>query len=223
MKWGAEAKAPAKSKPEIEIDYSGLRKGLRLSVEADGVFWAAEAVAVSKKRTYEPVKITYLGYHKQYDEWVPASRLRSKAIVPMSKASLKPAFSPATQEYSPCMTSAASEESTCPSLREPAEAPKAKDEEEVQVQFDPVTLEVPLISGMHPFGAEDPRPTPKASEIAEAPDSLAAPNLALPPHGVMLRQRLLANRRSSWAMSFGGAASLLPPVGGRGIEPSPTP
>eukprot|EP00913_Durusdinium_trenchii_P004770 g4430.t1 len=58
---------------------------MRLQAEADGKYWAAEVVAVSQKRKDAPVKVTFIGYDKQYDEWLGAERLRSKVIVPMSK------------------------------------------------------------------------------------------------------------------------------------------
>mmetsp|Transcript_128750 Transcript_128750/g.305474 ORF Transcript_128750/g.305474 Transcript_128750/m.305474 type:complete len:662 (+) Transcript_128750:95-2080(+) len=79
----AKAKAKAKAKPEM--DYSALEKGMRLQAEADGKYWSAEVVAVSLKRKGAPVKVTYIGYDKQYDEWLGADRLRSKAIVPKGK------------------------------------------------------------------------------------------------------------------------------------------
>lgn len=86
----AKAKAKAKAKPQM--DYSGLQKGMRLQAEADGKYWAAEVVAVSQKRKDAPVKVTFIGYDKQYDEWLGAERLRSKVIVPMSKDGGKAAF-----------------------------------------------------------------------------------------------------------------------------------
>lgn len=77
----AKAKAKAKAKP-IEWDYSGLEKGMRLQAKADdGSYYAAEVVQVATKgRKSAPVKVNYTGYAKQYDEWLGADRLRSKAI-----------------------------------------------------------------------------------------------------------------------------------------------
>ncbi|CAK9066488.1 Hypothetical protein (Fragment) [Durusdinium trenchii] len=51
---------------------------MRLQAEADGKYWAAEAQR-------NPAQVTFIGYDKQYDEWLGAERLRSKVIVPMSK------------------------------------------------------------------------------------------------------------------------------------------
>mmetsp|Transcript_3882 Transcript_3882/g.9113 ORF Transcript_3882/g.9113 Transcript_3882/m.9113 type:complete len:655 (+) Transcript_3882:134-2098(+) len=85
----AKAKAKAKGKAkEIEWDYSGLEKGKRVQAKADGKFWAAEVLTVSKdkKRAKAPVKVRFVGYTKESDEWVGADRLMSKALKPMSKA-----------------------------------------------------------------------------------------------------------------------------------------
>jgi pimeloyl-ACP methyl ester carboxylesterase len=63
------------------VDYSALEKGMRLQAEADGKWWAAEVVAVSKKRgSKTPVKVNYVGYASGSDEWLGADRLRSKAL-----------------------------------------------------------------------------------------------------------------------------------------------
>lgn len=91
-KAAAAPKAKAKAKAKPEMDYSGLTKGMRLQAEADGKYWAAEVVVVSKKKKDTPVKVTFIGYDKQYDEWLGADRLCSKAIVPKSKEGSKAAF-----------------------------------------------------------------------------------------------------------------------------------
>jgi glutamine synthetase len=62
-------------------DYSGLEKGMRVQVESDGTYYAAEVVQVStaKNRAKAPVKVSFKGY-EGYDEWVGGDRLRSKAL-----------------------------------------------------------------------------------------------------------------------------------------------
>ena len=40
---------------EMDYNYSGLKKGMRLQAEADGKLWAAEIVAVSLHRR-RPIK-----------------------------------------------------------------------------------------------------------------------------------------------------------------------
>eukprot|EP00435_Cladocopium_sp_Y103_P054573 s1802_g17.t2 len=80
----------AKAKPEMDAqngngefeveplspakDYSALTKGMHLQAEADGKYWAAEVVGVSKKKKDTPVKVTFIGYDKQYDERLGADR-----------------------------------------------------------------------------------------------------------------------------------------------------
>mmetsp|Transcript_93291 Transcript_93291/g.201816 ORF Transcript_93291/g.201816 Transcript_93291/m.201816 type:complete len:564 (-) Transcript_93291:34-1725(-) len=61
---------------------SSLEKGLALSVESGGLYYAAEVVAVStaKNRAKAPVKVHYRGYADTEDEWVPVDRIRSKAL-----------------------------------------------------------------------------------------------------------------------------------------------
>eukprot|EP00438_Fugacium_kawagutii_P035380 Skav201839 [mRNA] locus=scaffold484:234207:238497:- [translate_table: standard] len=64
-------------------DYSGLTKGMRLQAKADGKYWAAEAPGRLCRPNLDERKLgDTMG---QYDEWLGADRLRSKAIVPMSK------------------------------------------------------------------------------------------------------------------------------------------
>ena len=62
-----------------------------------------QVVAISlKKRKEAPVKVGFvfwswflclqvhfLGYHRQYDQWLGANRLRSKLIVPKAKEGMK--------------------------------------------------------------------------------------------------------------------------------------
>jgi len=65
------------------VDCSLLTEGTKLQVEAaDGVYYAASVVTVSstKKRANAPVKVHYLGYDVEWDEWVSATRIRSKAL-----------------------------------------------------------------------------------------------------------------------------------------------
>lgn len=73
---GAAKKAAKKT-----YDYSGLEKGMRLQVESDGAYYAAEIVQVSesKSRARAPVKVSYQGYDG-YDEWVGGDRMRSRAL-----------------------------------------------------------------------------------------------------------------------------------------------
>merc|ERR1719424_579886 len=55
---------------------------MKLQAQADGEYFAAEVVTVSKdkKRSKAPVKVHYVGYTAASDEWLGADRLRSKAI-----------------------------------------------------------------------------------------------------------------------------------------------
>jgi len=64
------------------VDYSALEQGQRLQAESEGVYYAAEVVTVAtgKKRAKAPVKVHFLGYTADYDEWVGADRIRSKAL-----------------------------------------------------------------------------------------------------------------------------------------------
>ncbi|CAE7230788.1 tuf [Symbiodinium natans] len=89
---------PAKAKP---MDYSAIRKTMRLHAEADGKYWAAEVVAVNLKKKAAPVKVNFIGYDKRYDEWLGADRLRSKAIVPLkdNKAAHGAVMPPMATEY----------------------------------------------------------------------------------------------------------------------------
>jgi predicted NBD/HSP70 family sugar kinase len=89
----SKPKAKAKAKATVEYDYSGLEKGMKLQVEAAGTYYAAEVVTVSKKGKKDaPVKINFVGYTKDSDEWVGGDRIRSKAlkkVAPKAKAKAK--------------------------------------------------------------------------------------------------------------------------------------
>jgi len=76
------AKKGAAAAATPSVDYSRLEAGMKLMAESEGVFYAAEVVAVSdsKKRANAPVKIHFLGYDAAYDEWVGANRLKSKVL-----------------------------------------------------------------------------------------------------------------------------------------------
>jgi ribosomal protein L10 len=74
-------------------DLTALEKGTRLQAQAwDGVWYAAEVVTVSKakNRAKAPVKVTFVGYAKDMDEWVGADKIRSKSL-PKAKAKAKTA------------------------------------------------------------------------------------------------------------------------------------
>lgn len=64
-----------------ESDVSGLRKGARVSVEAQGKYYAAEVLRVSKSRTSQtPVLIRRLGCSAASEEWVSLDRIRSRVL-----------------------------------------------------------------------------------------------------------------------------------------------
>eukprot|EP00928_Gymnodinium_smaydae_P084639 TRINITY_DN6791_c0_g2_i2.p1 TRINITY_DN6791_c0_g2~~TRINITY_DN6791_c0_g2_i2.p1 ORF type:complete len:513 (+),score=140.94 TRINITY_DN6791_c0_g2_i2:91-1539(+) len=76
-----KAKGKAKAQAKAKVDVSVLTKGTKLQAKAyDGVWYAAEVVAVSKKRKDTPVKVNFLGYTKDSDEWVAADCLHSKLL-----------------------------------------------------------------------------------------------------------------------------------------------
>merc|ERR1712070_760047 len=78
-----KAKAKAKAKGEKSVDISLLERGTRLQAMAsDGVWYAAEVVAVSKNksRSKAPVKVNFVGYTKDSDEWVGVDKIRSKVL-----------------------------------------------------------------------------------------------------------------------------------------------
>lgn len=80
---GAKRWEEADPKTEAaKFDFSGLEKGSRVQAEADGTWWAAEVLVVSTKAdSAKPVKVRYVGYTKDSDEWLGPDRLRSKALV----------------------------------------------------------------------------------------------------------------------------------------------
>jgi len=65
---------------KADVDYSALVKGTRVQAETDGKYYAAEVVTVNKKRGKAPVKVHFVGYDDNSDEWVGADRLRSKLL-----------------------------------------------------------------------------------------------------------------------------------------------
>jgi len=95
---GAGKKAAA---PKV-YDYSGLEKGMKLQVNSDGTWYAAEVVTVSKAKAKSkaPVKVSYVGY-AGYDEWVGGDSLRSKALKVVKKEakSDKPERAPLEFEF----------------------------------------------------------------------------------------------------------------------------
>jgi len=80
----AKGKGKGKAKAKVEkVDLSLLDKGTRLQAMAiDGVWYAAEVVAVStnKSRSKAPIKVNFVGYTKDSDEWVGADKVRSKTL-----------------------------------------------------------------------------------------------------------------------------------------------
>merc|ERR1712136_544035 len=76
-----ESKTPTEPKKPA-TDYSGLEVGMRVQAESEGVWYAAEVlqVATAKKHASAPVKVSFLGYTEDCNEWVGATRLRSKAL-----------------------------------------------------------------------------------------------------------------------------------------------
>eukprot|EP00429_Kryptoperidinium_foliaceum_P105726 CAMPEP_0176248226 /NCGR_PEP_ID=MMETSP0121_2-20121125/33359_1 /TAXON_ID=160619 /ORGANISM="Kryptoperidinium foliaceum, Strain CCMP 1326" /LENGTH=204 /DNA_ID=CAMNT_0017587901 /DNA_START=36 /DNA_END=647 /DNA_ORIENTATION=+ len=74
----------APRQPKKAVDYSQLEVGMKLQASSEGIFYAAEIVAISdsKKRAKAPVKVRFLGYTEESDEWVGGDRLRSKALKP---------------------------------------------------------------------------------------------------------------------------------------------
>jgi len=78
-----KATAKAKAKGETSVDLSLLEKGTRLQAMAsDDVWYAAEVVAVSttKSRSKAPIKVNFVGYTKDSDEWVGVEKIRSKVL-----------------------------------------------------------------------------------------------------------------------------------------------
>jgi glutathione S-transferase len=77
----SKGKKGAKQAPKV-YDYSGLEKGTKVQIESEGSWYSGSVVVVStaQNRRKAPVKVTFTGYDKSYDEWVGGDRLRSKAL-----------------------------------------------------------------------------------------------------------------------------------------------
>lgn len=80
-----EAKTKTKAPPAkapVKKDYSALEAGRKLEAEYDGYWYQAEVVDVSKsqRRAKAPVKVKFIGYGDDMNEWLGADRLRSKYI-----------------------------------------------------------------------------------------------------------------------------------------------
>lgn len=65
---------------DSEIFLESLKKGTTIQALADGQWWAAEVVTVSKKKSATPVKVHWRGYDKSSDEWVALHDIRSKIL-----------------------------------------------------------------------------------------------------------------------------------------------
>jgi len=94
---GKAAKAQPKA-PEKAYDYSGLEKGMRVQAESGGTYYAAEVVAIARKKNATPVKVHFVGYDGM-DEWIGGDRMRSKSLKakaaePKAKAAGKAAAKP---------------------------------------------------------------------------------------------------------------------------------
>eukprot|EP00930_Biecheleria_cincta_P018203 TRINITY_DN1425_c0_g1_i3.p1 TRINITY_DN1425_c0_g1~~TRINITY_DN1425_c0_g1_i3.p1 ORF type:complete len:320 (+),score=71.46 TRINITY_DN1425_c0_g1_i3:62-1021(+) len=94
-----KAGAQKAAAPKV-YDYSDLEKGIKLQVNSEGTWYAAEVVTVSKAKAKSkaPVKVSYVGY-EGYDEWVGGDRLRSKALKVAKKEETKPERAPLEFEF----------------------------------------------------------------------------------------------------------------------------
>mmetsp|Transcript_55819 Transcript_55819/g.120128 ORF Transcript_55819/g.120128 Transcript_55819/m.120128 type:complete len:457 (+) Transcript_55819:93-1463(+) len=81
-------------------DYSGLEKGMKVQAESDGKYYAAEVLEVSKakNKAKAPVKVRWVGYTAESDEWLGADRLRSKVLVKGGSAGETKKAKPAEKE-----------------------------------------------------------------------------------------------------------------------------
>jgi len=79
-----EQKEPTKPAKPAKPDYSGLEPGMKLQAESDGKFYSAEVITVNTKKA-KPVKVRFVGYTAESDEWVGADRLRSKVLKPQEQ------------------------------------------------------------------------------------------------------------------------------------------
>lgn len=84
-----QATKKGEDKPKV-YDYSSLEAGMRLQVESEGAWYAAEVLQVStaKARAKAPVKVSYKGY-TGYDEWVGGARIKSKNVKAVVKEAPK--------------------------------------------------------------------------------------------------------------------------------------
>jgi hypothetical protein len=81
LKAATQEPAKAAAPKAAAYDFSKLEKGMKIQAESDGAYYAAEVVTVSKaKAKAKPVKIHFVGYTPESDEWVGGDRIRSKAL-----------------------------------------------------------------------------------------------------------------------------------------------
>jgi len=91
----AKVKAKAKAKAVPKIDLKVLKKGTKLQAKAsDGVWYAAEVVAVSQKKPETPIKVNWVGYTSASDEWLGVASIRSKVLKEAMDAAKKKAAEP---------------------------------------------------------------------------------------------------------------------------------
>ena len=67
----------------FKFDLSALEAGLRLSAQgSDDTWYSAEIVEISKKKAQanKPILVHYMGWDRQYDEWVSCDRIKSKHL-----------------------------------------------------------------------------------------------------------------------------------------------
>eukprot|EP00927_Polykrikos_kofoidii_P046164 TRINITY_DN40363_c0_g1_i1.p1 TRINITY_DN40363_c0_g1~~TRINITY_DN40363_c0_g1_i1.p1 ORF type:complete len:447 (-),score=63.90 TRINITY_DN40363_c0_g1_i1:629-1861(-) len=82
----AKAKAKAKARAAraaVPIDPTILVPGTRLQAQADdGVWYTAQVVSTTSnpRFAHAPIKVNYLGYAAEFDEWLGPDRLRSRAL-----------------------------------------------------------------------------------------------------------------------------------------------
>lgn len=92
----AAAPAPSGKAAKVVYDYSWLETGMRLQVEFQGIYYAANVVTVAtgKAKAKAPVKVNYAGQPAEYDEWVGGDRIRSKALGQSEAAAAPKAAAP---------------------------------------------------------------------------------------------------------------------------------
>lgn len=85
--------APKASKAAAEptVDFSKLEVGMVVQALSEGKWYAATVLAVSKSKAKAdaPIKVNFVGYTSDSDEWVGTDRLRSKALKGGAKAEAK--------------------------------------------------------------------------------------------------------------------------------------